>query len=590
MEHQLKKAIEDALERCSLQGTSFEIEHPAEPDHGDYSTNIAFIAMRQAANALESHVGDFTWTRSTLGSPKTPRDLAVKIVEELEKNKPAEVEKIEIAGPGFINFYLSREFFAAQVKEILQQGDAWGRNETLAGKKVMVEYTDANPFKVFHIGHLMSNTIGEAISRVVEFSGAEVKRATYFGDVGVHIAKAIWGMQKMRDTMPADEAPLETKTAYLGEAYARGAKAYEEDAQAAEAIKEINKKLYERSDETINTLYDTGRQWSLSHFETIYRVLGTHFDYYFPESEVGDLARTVVRENMGKVFEESDGAVVFHAEKYDPKLHTRVFLSSQGLPVYEAKELALAKTKYDRYPYDISVVVTGNEIEAYFQVLLTAMRLIFPELAEKTVHKPHGMLRLTSGKMSSRTGNVITGESLLQDSIAIVEGKMKEDEDAHTEEKTKRAQHIGVGALKYSILKQGIGKNITYDPEKSFSLEGDSGPYLQYACVRANSVLEKGKEEGVEPSAATTTDPVAPVERLLYQFPEVTVRALKEYEPHHIVTYLTALAGAFNSYYAANKILGEGEKTPYRLALTQAVAATLKNGLYLLGISVPERM
>jgi len=566
----LKGAIKEALKRLSLGVAVIELEHPTDFAHGDYSSNVALLCGKSAG--------------------EDSRALAERITAELQKNKPADVEKIEVAGPGFINFHLSRGFFVGSIREIISKGDAWGRNETLAGKKVMVEYTDPNPFKVFHIGHLMSNAIGEALSRVIEFSGAEVKRANYFGDVGLHIAKAVWGMHNSKDRMPREDAPLEEKTRYLGEAYALGSNKYDADEDVQNAIKEINKKIYDKSDEETNALYKKGREWSLDHFETIYEKLGTKFDYYFPESEVGELARRVVKENVGAVFEESEGAIVFHAEKYDEKLHTRVFITSQGLPIYEAKELALAKVKYDRYPYDLSVVVTGNEIEAYFKVLLTALRLIFPDLAAKTVHKPHGMLRLASGKMSSRTGNIITGESLLNDSIALAESKTKYDEGVSEKEKKEVTTKVGVAALKYAILKQAVGKNITYDAEKSFSFEGDSGPYVQYACVRAQSVLAKADKEKILLAVGAASESITPVERLLYQFPEVVTRALEEYEPHHIITYITELAAAFNSYYANSHILGEGDKTPYRLALTQAVAITLKNGLYLLGIEAPERM
>lgn len=567
----LQEELHRALTALSLDASIIELEHPADFSHGDYSCNVALVSAKTAG--------------------ENPRVLAERIAAELEKNKPAEVERIEVAGPGFINFHLSREFFRKSVTEILEKGDAWGRNETLAGKKVMVEYTDPNPFKVFHVGHLMTNVIGESIACLCEFAGAEVKRANYFGDVGLHIAKALWGMFETQDQMPGEAASLEEKTAYLGQAYTLGSNTYEEDQGAAQRIKEINKKIYERSDAEINALYDKGRQWSLDHFETIYRKLGTRFDFYFPESEVGTLARGVVAQHLGAIFEESAGAVVFHAQKHDEKLHTRVFLNSQGLPTYEAKELALAKIKYDRYPYDISIIITANEIEEYFKVLLTAMRLVFPDLASKTVHKPHGMLRLPSGKMSSRKGDIITGESLLNDSIELAESKMKYDDGISSEEKKEVTTKVGVAALKYAILKQAIGKNIIYDAERSFSFDGDSGPYLQYACVRAQAVLAKAGAGDIHVDMERPRgEEISMVERLLYQFPEVVLRALHEYEPHHVLTYLTELAGAFNSYYTSTHILGEGDKTPYRLALTKAVAITLKSGLYLLGMEAPERM
>ncbi|MBI4086822.1 arginine--tRNA ligase [Candidatus Kaiserbacteria bacterium] len=571
MQERIRKAITEALETLGMSGVDFSVEHPGELEHGDYASNVAMVVAKQAG--------------------ENPRECALRILAELEKHKPAEVEKVEIAGPGFINFHLSRTFFSDQVKEVLDKRDDWGKNNTLAGKRVMVEYTDPNPFKVFHIGHLMTNIIGESIACLSEFGGAEVKRANYYGDVGIHIAKAIWGMLETKSQMPKDDAPLAVKTKYLGDAYALGSKRFDEDKAVGEEIKTLNKKIYERSDEAINALYDAGKQWSLDHFETIYQTLGTRFDFYFPESEVGGLGQEVVRKNLGPIFEESDGAVVFHAEKHDDKLHTRVFLNSQGLPTYEAKELALAKIKYDHYPYDLSVIVTANEIEVYFKVLIAAMNLVFPELAPKTLHKPHGMLRLPTGKMSSRTGNIITGESLLNDSIALAESKMQEAGRNLGDEREKVAVTVGVGALKYAILKQAIGKNIIYDAEKSFSFEGDSGPYLQYTHARIASILRKAEAEGVVPSATIAPGGISTVEHVLNRFSFAIKRAQTEYEPHYVVTYLTELAGAFNSWYAQEQIVNKEDKySPYKVAVAQAVAQTLKNGLWCLGIKAPEKM
>jgi arginyl-tRNA synthetase len=277
----------------------------------------------------------------------------------------------------------------------------------------------------------------------------------------------------------------------------------------------------------------------------------------------------VVEENLDKVFESSDGAVVFKGAE-EEGLHTRVFINSDGLPTYEAKELGLAKIKFDEFPYDQSIVVTGNEIQAYFKVLLKAMSLVFPDLAAKTKHVAHGMLRLPTGKMSSRTGDVITAEFLLAEA-------MKAREDV--------TEPIAVAAIKYSILKQAPGRDIIFDLEKSLSFLGDSGPYLQYTAVRAQAIISKAPNlmaelAGEEPTAA---------EKLLIRFPDLAAFAAQELAPNYIVTYLLELASAFNAYYAQNRIIGSGAEN-YRLALTAAVAQVLKNGLELLGIQTPDKM
>ena len=510
------------------------------------------------------------------------RGKADELTAKFNQNKPDWLEKVEVVG-SFVNFFLSPKFFADSIAGIIKKKERFGEGKKLVGQKTVVEYTDPNPFKEFHIGHLMSNTIGESVSRLIESQGAEVKRACYQGDVGLHVAKAIYGMRLEEANFPPETASLQEKAKFLGRAYAAGATVPEFGVEEYQkGLVGLNKTIYDRSSPVVNKLYDWGRKISLDYFEIIYEKLGTKFDFYFFESKTGEFGKQVVEEGLAKgVFEKSDGAVIFKGDEKEG-LHTRVFINSEGLPTYEAKELGLAKIKFETYPYDRSVVVTGNEINAYFQVLLKVMSLLFPDLAQKTIHLSHGMLRLPTGKMSSRTGDIITAEALL----ANIREKLGE----------RGSDEIAVAALKYSILRQSPGKDIIFDFDKSLSFEGDSGPYLQYTCVRAKSVLEKAAalEKSFFGSSEKIPRPLknfspALVEKLLYRFPEVVERAAADYAPNYLVTYLTDLASAFNSYYAQNKIIGSEEES-YRLALTAAVAQTLENGLDLLGIKVPGKM
>jgi len=526
MKENIEVLIKEALKSLRLGEISFQVEHPADLKMGDYSTNAGI---------------------------KTGKSK--EIFEYLKSKNIDGVESVELAGPGFINFHLSKEFFKDSLKEILDKKENFGKSEHAKGFKVMVEHTQLNPFKVFHIGHLMPNVIGSTLARIFEWNGAEVRQANYQGDKGLHVAKAVWAMLKGEKNDP----------------YAVGSKAYDENPDAKKDIEQINKKIYDGSDEQINEVYKTGRQESLDTFEKIYQRLGTKFDYYFFESETAEIGKKIVESNMGRVFEQSDGAVVFHAEKYNSSLHTRVFINSQGIPTYEAKDLGNAKNKFDKYPYDLSVVVTANEIKDYFQVVIEAMKQVLPELAQKTKHITHGMLKLPSGKMSSRTGTIISAEELIED----VKKKVKDDE------------RVAVGAIKYMILRQAIGGDIVFDIEKSVSTEGDSGVYLQYAYARTNSLLEKAGKEG-DPNAPR--EKVHEVERMLYRLPEVVERAGKEYAPHYIVTYLTELAGSFNNFYANEEVIGESPESPYRLAIVKAFNIAMKNGLTILGIPTPEKM
>lgn len=571
MENQIKKLIRDALLNLSIEVSDISLEHPAELSRGEYSTNVA-MAVAKGVNA-------------------NPRELAEKIVHEISRlNLDDNIEQIKVAGAGFINFYLSRNFFSRSVEEILNKGYDVGKNDSLLGKKMMVEYTDPNPFKPFHIGHLMTNAIGESIARILEHSGASVARANYQGDIGLHVAKAFYGMQKKG--MPADMSVAVSALAqYIGDSYVLGSDAYERDQAAKEEIDILNKKIYDKSDPQVNERYDWGFKVTMEAFEDLYKILGTKFDFYFLESKVAPDGEKIVRANIGKVFEESDDAVVFKAEKYDPKLHTRVFLTGKGLPTYETKELGLAQEKFAVKPdMDLSIVITANEQMDYMKVVAKALSLIHPEYESKMKHITHGMMRLATGKMSSRKGNVVTGESLIRDTIALVNEKLKE-RDWDEEKKSKVAEVVGVAALKYSILKQSTGGDIAYDFEKSISFEGDSGPYLQYSYARAKSVLEKAQKENILPDPHSFPPETFEIEKLLYKFPEVVERAASEYEPHFIANYLVEVARSYNSFYANNIIVNkEDPASSYKIALTYAFSFVMKTGLNLLGIQAPEKM
>jgi len=580
MEQEIKNLIKKSLKNLNIEAGDISLEHPVDLKMGDYSTNVAMaLAKKEKTN---------------------PKELAEKIVNELKNlsSLPAKgevggglIEKIEQAN-GFINFYLSKEFFTESIKEILENKN-FANNDLFFGKKIMIEYTQPNPFKPFHIGHLMSNAIGESLSRIFEVSGARVIRANYQGDVGPHVAKAIYGLQKFG--MPNDSLSISAQAEYVGECYSKGSNLYDTDESAKKEIDIINKKIYDRSDEKINKIYDWGRKLTLEAFEELYKTLGTKFDKYYFESVMAKRGEKIVEKNISNLFEKSDGAVVFHAEKYDPKLHTRVFINSQGLPTYETKELGLTMSKFKSGLFskslDMSIVTTAIEQGEYMKVVQKAISIMHPELEKKMKHITHGMMRLSTGKMSSRKGNVTTGESLIKDSKAEILEKIK-DRDFTGQEKENIASIVGIAALKYSILKQAIGGDIVYDFDKSISFEGDSGPYLQYSYTRAKSILNKAEKEKVISSYVLPENwETTEVEKILYKFPEVVAYSMKEFEPHHIANYLIELARAFNGFYGNTQIVKMGDETSsYKVGLTEAFSLIMKEGLYLLGIKVPERM
>jgi arginyl-tRNA synthetase len=550
MEEKIRGAVAKALEAAGApESVAFTVERPGDPTHGDYATNAALVAGKAMR--------------------EKPKELALTLVASLKKALGDSAARIEIAGPGFINITLSAGEVVATIAEAAAKGEEWGRGTVESGKRVMVEYTQPNPFKEMHIGHLMGNTIGEAVARLIQNESAEVAHANYQGDVGPHVAKAIWGLTQAGITEPATAAEISA-------AYVAGNRAYEESEAAKAEIDAINKAVYVGEDHELMELWRKGRNISLEAFERIYKVLGTKFDYYFFESETAPIGLRVVRDGLEKgIFEESEGAVVYKGEKHG--LHTRVFITSQGTPTYEAKDMGLAFLKEERWPSDRSVITTATEQSQYFAVILEAMKELAPLLGAKTQHVEYGFLKLASGKMSSREGNVITAAGLIEE---VIKKASEKNADPLV------AEQVAVGAIKYMILRQAPGQDIIFDPEKSLSLEGDSGPYLQYALVRAIKILSYesqdagGSEEPAEPYA---------IERLIIHYPEVAARAARLLAPNILVTYLTELAGEWNSFYAKEQVLGSPEEE-YKQRVARAFAHTMSNGLKLLGIPTPERM
>lgn len=574
-----------------------ELEHPDRLEHGDYASNVAMVV-----------------------ADGNPRDLAQEIVEQLKKDLPDKVQSVEVAGPGFINFTLTGEFFVDSLHKVLDKNVQFGSKNLYDDKKKIFEYTTQNLMKVFHVGHLMSHVIGNAIANVHEAEGAEVKRNSYQGDVGMHIAKVIWAIKTSpRGPFPDDIKTPQDKAHYLGAMYALGDAAYSrndlsgfsisggkerlrkeiekikaniEDLNIEDRkvqIKDINKKIYSSSTtKNIDSIYEKACSWSKESYQAVYSRLGVDLDFKFYESKTTPKGRQIVLDGLEKgIFEKSEGAIVYPGEKYG--LHTRVFINSEGIPTYEAKDLGLMKVKYNAYQYDEAIVFTANEQNEYFEVVLDAAKKALPEIGDKTTHIGHGILQLPSGKMSSRTGDILSAEKLLdlvhEKAMQKISGRI----DGGLEDEA--AEDIAQAAVRYSILKQDIGKDITFDPDQALSFEGNSGPYLQYTHARAHSLLqEAGVTADDLKQIDTFPDEQPEVARLLYRFPEVVEHSARDYAPRYIANYLYQVGQSFNTFYGNTKIVGEGEREDYRLALTAATAQVLENGLKLLGIEAPKEM
>jgi arginyl-tRNA synthetase len=531
-----------------------ELTRPDE-QFGDFATNVAM----QLGKKLN----------------KNPREIAVALASKLHGAKG--IAKVSIAGPGFINLKLT--------DEALWEAANTRPAKNLEGKTVVAEYSDPNPFKVLHAGHVYTTVVGDAISNLLENAGAEVHRVNFGGDVGLHVGKTMWAiLQKLDGENPQklEQVAGDNRAEWLAQNYIEGTAAYDENEKAKEEIIGLNKRVYQlHADNDHNTpfaqIYWTCRQWSYEAFDDFYARLGTKLEKYYPESEVSDLGLKTVKEHIGDVFEESEGAVVFKGEKFG--LHTRVFINKQGLPTYEAKDVGLIIKKNQDYHFDTSVVITGNEQQQYMAVVLKAIGQFLPELAAATTYIPHGMVKLSGNvKMSSRKGNIIRATDVLDLTAEAIKASGREPNDKTV-----------LGAIKYAFLKNRIGSDTIYDPKESVALEGNSGPYLQYAHARAKSIIAKKTTAEKDSNNIEFDNNERNLVRKLGEYIEAVEKSTSELMPHHIATYIYELSQVFNRFYEKSRVIDDPRES-IRLRLVESYANTLKDGLSLLGIYAPDKM
>lgn len=588
MKQELEQVVADVVRELYGLEIAIELARP-EVQHGDYAINVALQISKQ------------------LGKP--PREIGEAIAEGVI-GRSHHIEAADVAGPGFVNIRLTDKALHAALSDQPKQ--------SMADQIVLVEYSDPNPFKPLHAGHLYTTLVGDTIARLVEHAGAQTVRINFGGDVGLHVAKSMWAIiLRLGGERPDDLGAIAEadRPIWLGDRYVEGNTAYEQSPSAKDEITAINKRVYaihEQDDHEspFARLYWVCRQWSYDYFATLYDQLQvTPFSRYIPESEVTPLGLETVRAQLSRgVYEKSDGAVVFRGD--DQGLHTRVFINSEGLPTYEAKDVGLSMVKWRDYHFDESIIITANEQSQYMQVVIASIAQFAPEPAERTRHLTHGVVKLQGGvKMSSRKGNVVTALEIIE--AARVAGRASGN---NPDENTILA------AVKYAFARSRIGGDIIYDPVESIALEGNSGPYLQYAHARARSILSKAKNATVrstggkrrfpEESGLTVSEAIpapdeglAPLkawngelqldERLLLrkltEYTEAVAKATAELLPHHICTYLYELAQEFNRFYEKNRVIGD-DREILRLHLVETYADTLKKGLALIGIHAPDRM
>lgn len=558
----IREIIKNILKEAGVTG-EIELSIPPNPEMGDFAFGCFALAKEQG---------------------KSPVEVAKELSRGLDISNEDLVERVDSAGP-FVNFFISASELAKEVLEKIDNN--FGSLNLGKNKKYLVEYACPNPMKAFHLGHLRNLITGESVARILTNAGYNVLRVNYQGDVGMHIARALWGVRAHKSEFDSlVNKSLVEKVKFLGQAYAFGSQAYENNEEAKKEILEINKLVYSK-DESLEHDYKNARAWSLEYFDFIYQKLGTHFDEFYFESEVWQRGLKIVNESLDKnIFKKSEGAVIFPGSEYG--LHDRVFITSEGNPTYEAKDLALSERRFEKHCPDKVIHVVGKEQSEYFKVLFKALEVIFPQTKGREFHLPGGFLQLKEGKMSSRTGDVVLGEDLLnqanEEVLQIMKGREVVDAD-------KISEKVSIAAVKYSILKNNVSSDIAFDIKTSVSVEGDSGPYLLYIVARINSLLEKEA-----PGAALATNSVTGTEKALMlalaDFENIVEVAATDLDPSKIAHYLFGLAQTFNSFYRESPILKEEDQalSAFRLELVKKVKIVMVKGLHILGIETVEHM
>lgn len=560
---------------------------------------------------------------------RNPLEIAEEIHGELLRQAESEngvVDNVEVAKPGFINIKLGDGFYKAEITKYQKDFLNNISQDEYLDKTVICEFSDPNPFKILHVGHLYTSMVGDAMSRIIEFAGGKVVRANFGGDVGLHVAKNMYALLQHVDRISDEMTPTE-KAELMAESYVEGSTAYEEDEKAKQEIVEINQKIYKiaaageevvakleeelesseggvksdvEKDLLIAKVYYWGRKASYQYFEDFYRNIGVKFDRYYPESTVAGKGLEVVRRELKNgVYEESDGAVVFKGEKYG--LHTRVFINKNGLPTYEAKDVGLIFTKWADYHFDKSVIITGNDIIDYMKVVLKSIEQYAPELSSRTLHITHGQVKLPGKeKMSSRKGNFLKAVdviNLINDELFEVQKNVNSSRGNSSEAEQKKVDSkILFGAIRYAFLKYKVGGDIIFDVDESVSMTGNSGPYLQYAAVRAQKVLgkifesqSKQTSKEITQNSWTLNDFEKSLIKKVMQYKSVLEEAVKELAPSKICTYLYEIAQEFSRFYENVQVVGSDFEVE-RGEIVLAYLKVLTHGLSLLGIEVPEKM
>jgi len=525
---------------------------------------------------------------------KTPAEIALMLanLSELSSDR-LRLGAVRAVGP-YLNFTLDKTALAAELfEEIKKEKGKFGQNQSGKKQKLMIEYSNGNTHKELHIGHLRNICYGDAVNRTLVANGHEVIPVSYVNDFGIHVAKTLWALKKFFQ----GEATSKDKGVFLGEVYAKGSLESENNEAAKKEINQLMTKIESREGAEYK-LWQTTRKWSIKQFAQIYKQLHVKFKNTFYESEEIDEGQKMVKQLIkANILKESQGAIIADLEKYG--LGVLVFLRSDGTALYPVADLPLAVKKFKKHKLNKSIYVVDIRQGQYFKQLFKVLELM--GYGQEMIHLGYEFVKLPSGIMSSRTGNIITYEDLRNE---LFKRASMETKKRHTDWKEKKinevAEKLTIGAMKFEMIKVSRTATITFEIEKALRFEGFTAAYIQYTYARSQSILRKSQS----PKLKAQINPKSKIQNLklehpkelglimkLAKYPEIVKVAGEKYEPSEIAKYLFELAQEFNDYYHEVPVLkAEPGTRAARLILIGAVNQVLANGLNLLGIETMEEM
>jgi arginyl-tRNA synthetase len=611
MFHNEQQLIEEKIKAFCAQNdiALAELKWQPIPFSGEWGFATSFF--QTAANEAKLGKG------SKLPVPQKAQEIAEQVKGILRQSaQDGSVDGISHieAVKGYLNVYFKTSDYARRVvDEVLVNGVNFGRGAKKS-EKVMVEYAQPNTHHSFHIGHARNTILGEVLARLVEFAGFETIRASYPGDLGLGVITVMWIYEKLYKGQEPEG--VHERGQWLAKLYVEATALLEkkdnetpEQTAQREAYDAERREMYRKwdtGDEYVRELWRVTREWSLEELRDVLHMLDVKIDVWFYESEVDEPSKAIVDELIAKDIatdERPNGAVIV---KIDEKLgltkekyRTNVLLRSDGTTLYLTKDLALAKVKFEQYHIDRSVYVVDTRQSMHFQQAFAILKLWgFPQ-AEKCYHLGYGFVSLPEGAMSARRGHVVLFKDVADEAVKrVLAVETEKSAEIPADEREKIAYQIGMGALTYSMLSVDNNKDIVFDINEALSFDGRTGPYIQNAYVRANSILKKSKVEGQKSDIGHSTfgyeltkHEIELIEQIS-RFPQTVEQAANEYRPLVMAAYAYDLANTFHSFYhAVNVMQTEDEKTRNsRLQLVMAAKQTIENALRLLDIQAPDVM